>query len=72
MLIVHFAPPPTLNKNFSRKMYVGEGVRGLETRGVLFAAEIGKLTNSQGWGGDGQKKGVRLEIWTTILNNFLA
>ena len=27
-------------------MCVGEGVRGLETRGALFAAEIGKLTKS--------------------------
>ena len=45
---------------------MGHGIRE-----ALFAAEIGKLTNSQGWGGM-DKKGVRLEIWTTILNNFLA
>ena len=41
-------------------MYVGEGVRGLETRGVLFAAEIGKLTKSF----VGTLAGV--SKWTTI------
>ena len=41
-------------------MYVGEGVRGLETRGVLFAAENGKLTKSL----VGTLGGV--SKWTTI------
>ena len=49
----------------------GYGVRGHGIREALFAAEIGKLTNSLGGGMDkiGGKIGT---IWTTILNNFLA
>ena len=49
----------------------GYGVRGHGIREALFAAEIGKLTNSLGGGMD--KKGGEIgTIWTTILNNFLA
>ena len=45
---------------------MGHGIRE-----ALFAAEIGKLTNSLGGGMD--KKGGEIgTIWTTILNNFLA
>ena len=48
---------------------MGHGIRE-----ALFAAEIGKLTYSQGGGGGGMdKKGGEIgTIWTTILNNFLA
>ena len=49
----------------------GDGVMGLGIREALFAAEIGKLTNSLGGGMD--KKGGEIgTTWTTILNNFLA
>ena len=48
----------------------GDGVMGHGIREALFAAEIGKLTNSLGGGMD--KKGGEIgTTWTTILNNFL-
>ena len=52
--------PPHLKLEFQPQNVWGEGVRGYGTREALFAAEIGKFTNSQG-GGGWTKKGVRLE-----------
>ena len=57
-LIVHL--PPHLKLEFQPQNGWGEGVRCLETREALFAAEIAKLINSLG-GGQMNKKGCGRE-----------